>query len=119
MMRMPSIKTLRAAFGDAAPAARRVLKMSRAELCETPTGRARILECYARPATFDLRMTVLNSACETYGRESAETTMGEFADYLNVGEMYAATLIYWRGRYRVQSLGDFVETMERRGVYFR
>ena len=28
------------------------------------------------------------------------------------------TIIYWRGRYRVQSLGDFVETMGRQGVRF-
>ena len=30
----------------------------------------------------------------------------------------ARAVIYWRGAYRVQSLGDFVETMERQWVHF-
>lgn len=34
------------------------------------------------------------------------------------GETYAPTVIYWRGQYRVQSVGDFIETMQRQGVRF-
>lgn len=84
-----------------------------------PQIKTRVAECYRAPQTWDVRLTVLNALGETHGIESAETTRGEYASYLNTGDMYAATLIYWRGAYRVQSVGDFIETMERQGVNFQ
>lgn len=119
-MRTPSIKTLSMVFNNPREA-KRILTLSRAELLRLDTGRTRNAECYnPPPTTADLRMTCLNAidAC-LHGVESAETTEGEYATYLNTGDSYASTVIYWRGRYRVQSLGDFIETLERRAVRFR
>lgn len=116
---MPSIKTLALAFPDNAREARAVLKMSRDELENHPVGAARVRECYHAPMTWDLRMNILNSIGGFYGVESIEGTRGEWAEYLNAGDTYAATIIYWRGRYRVQSLGDFIETQERKGKRFK
>jgi hypothetical protein len=113
MMRTPSIKTLSAVFDDPAHA-KRILRMPRAQLFETPAGAARDAACYNPPKTHDIRMTVLDSIEPgTYGVEYIAFVNGEYADYLNTGETYAPTLIRWRGRYRVQSMGDFIETMER------
>ncbi len=113
-MRTPSIKTLRDAFNDRAPEAKRVLRMTRAQLLETPAGDARDRECLHRPDTEDLRMHALNALDPGFhGIETIRTTMREPASYLNTGDTYASTLIYWRGRYRVQCVGDFVETLER------
>ena len=94
--------------------------MTRSELLETPAGKARDLECYNPPKTYDLRLTALN-AIEPglHGCEAVESSNGEFADYLNSGDSYNPTVIYWKGNYRVQSLGDFIETMERQGVSFK
>ena len=118
-MRTPSIKTLAAVF-EAPKAAKRILQMSRAELALLPAGAARIAECYHPPMTGDLRLHCLNAiAPGLYGIESCETADGEYADYLNAGDTYTSTLIYWRGRYRVQDLGSFVEAQERRGIHFR
>lgn len=113
--RMPSIGVLSALFDDPKEA-RRILKMSRAELCATEAGSARVRECYTPPETYDIRLCVLNAIDAGLHGVDAIKLGDEFADYLNAGEMYAVTLIHWRGRYRVQSLGDFVEIMERRGL---
>jgi hypothetical protein len=36
--------------------------------------------------------------------------------YVNMGDTYSATVISYQGRYRVTTMGDMVETLERRGV---
>ena len=55
MMRTPSIKTLSTVFDNPAEA-KRILRMSRAQLLETSAGAARNAECYNPPKTYDLRM---------------------------------------------------------------
>lgn len=115
--RLPSVATLAQVFADPKQA-RRILEMTRAELEQTEAGAARVRECLNPPATYDVRMHVLN-ACDAglHGVESISLHGGcDFAEYLNTGDTYAPTLIRYNGRYRVQSVGDFVETLERRGV---
>lgn len=106
---LPSIKTLSLVFGDKAKEARRILEMTREELRNHPAGAKRINECYHHPKWYDVRLHVLDSLGETFGLESAEHRSGAYADYLNTGETYAPTIIYWQGRYRVQSLGNLIE----------
>lgn len=115
MSRMPSINTLSEVFENAKEA-RRILVISRSALEYLPAAKARIDECYGRLSDDDIRMHTLNAIeAGLHGVESVKLG-DEYAEYLNVGEMYAATLIFWRGNYRVQSLGDFIEIMERRGL---
>lgn len=118
-MRTPSVKTLRQCFHDSANEAKRILRMSRQELVSTPAGIERITSCFHPPKTYDIRLHVLNDAGGFHGVESIESTAGEYAEHLNAGDTYAPTVIYWRGAYRVQSVGDFIETMERQGVKFQ
>lgn len=118
-MNLPSIKTLRAVFADRAPEARRVLEMRRAELLEHPVGAARAAQCYREPLTSDLRMTILDSIAGTHGVEGFD--LGHRSKgtgvvwYLNAGDTYTTTLVRWNGRYRVESWGDRLETLERQG----
>lgn len=121
----PSARTLAAVFEDP-KRARAILTMCRTELAQLPAGAARIAECYHAPSMWDVRMTCLSAlGAGLRGVESCQVadTLGtqeeHYAAYLNTGDMYAPTLIYWRGRYRVQSLGDFIETQERQGVRFQ
>jgi hypothetical protein len=115
MFRTPSVKTLAHVF-DNAKEAKRILRMNRKELEETIAGRARVQECYNRPTTEDVRLHVLDAMdIGLHGVESIDMGNGQYADYLNTGDSYAATLIFWNGSYRVQSVGDFVEVMERQG----
>ena len=118
MKRLPSIKTLSRVFADPEQA-RKILVMTMAELSELPAGRARIAECYHAPKTYDVRLTCLNAIDSgLHGVEALESVAGEYIDYLNTGDTYKPTIIYWRGAYRVQSLGDFVVVMARQGIRF-
>ena len=118
-MRTPSIRTLSEVFDDP-KAAKKVLRMTRAQMLATAAGRARGRQCYNSPSTADICMHVLDSLDPgLFGVESIEMVNGEYADYLNTGDSYAGTVILWRGNYRVQSVGDFVETMERNGLHAR
>lgn len=112
--RLPSVATLAAVFDDPKEA-RRVLGLSRLALVALPAGDRRVRECYHPPSTDDERMHVLNSLDPGLHGVEAIKVGSEYADYLNTGDTYAATLIFWRGNYRVQSWGDFVEIMERNG----
>lgn len=117
-MRLPSIKTLSQVFNDPKQA-RAILEMSRAQLLALPAGAARARECLNPPKTYDVRMHCLNAIdAGLHGLESVRSRTDEYAGYLNTGDSYAPTLIYWRGVYRVQSVGNFVETMARAGVHF-
>ena len=117
-MRKPCINTL-SGICENPRAVRAVFEMTREELKKTDAGAKRFAECYHPPKTYDLRLCVLNAAAGFHGVESAQTTNGRFVDYLNAGDTYTPTIIYWDGQYRVQSFGDFVETMQRRGVTFQ
>lgn len=107
-MKTPSIKTLARIFADPEKA-KEIFQMSRADLENTGPGRDMLMSCFNPPKTYDLRLYVLNAAGGFYGVEAIETTQGEYAEYLNAGDTYTETIIRWRGTYRVQSVGDFVE----------
>jgi hypothetical protein len=107
--RLPSVRTLRAVFGEQARQARAILEMTRNQLAALPAGQSRVQECYHPPATSDLRMTCLNALGETSGVEAFQVRGGDWCEYLNVGDSYRSTLIRLRGRYRVACWGDIVE----------
>lgn len=112
-MRLPSIKTLSQVFEDP-KRARQILEMTRAQLLELDVCIARERECYHPPKTSELRLTALNSLeSGLHGVEYGTVKERNFT-YLNTGDTYAATVIYFDTNYRVQSLGDFIEIQERR-----
>jgi hypothetical protein len=120
MTRLPSIRTLRTVFADRAPEARRILEMTRSELMTYPEAISRASECYHPPQTFDLRLEVLASIDSgLHGIEGFDLGRRDGTSatlyYLNAGDTYTTTLTYWAGRYRVESWGDRVETLERQG----
>ena len=107
--RRPSIKTLGAVFGDKAREARAILEMNRAQLEALPAGAARVRECFHPPMTYDLRMSCLDALGASYGVEAFHTDSGAVCFYLNAGDSYAPTLVWFNGRYRVASWGDIAE----------
>ena len=88
--------------------------MTRSELEKHPVGAERVRECYHAPTTLDIRMSVLDSiAGGTHGVEGIRLG-GEWLTYLNAGDTYTTTLMYWRGSYRVGDWGSIVEREEDR-----
>ena len=113
---LPSIKTLESAFPGHGKELRQVLEMRRSQLAQHPAGAARLAECFHPPATYDVRMCVLDSIGGTCGvgyiAHKDDTSHESYGiEYLNIGDPYAATIIYDHrsGRYRVSSWGDIVE----------
>lgn len=123
-MRTPSINTLSSIFDENAKQAKRALTCDREELLEWSNA---AYECqrssYGKQSTNYLRLVALNNLGDFFGVECIECNNGQYegtyAYYLNAGDMYCGTLILWQGRWSVTTLGDFVETMERRGVRFK
>jgi len=107
MTRLPSVRTLRAVFGDNAKQARAILEMSRTQLDNLPTPQALVM-AYNPPFTSHLRLCILNELAGTHGVESFDTKHG-WCDYLNAGDTYAVTLVRFRGRYQVTTWGDIAE----------
>lgn len=115
MANLPSIKTLSRIFGDNAKEARKVLEFTRSSQCESyPAAQARIRECHTPPKLGDLKRTILNELGDFSGQESIQFANESVAYYLNAGDTYTPTLIYFDGNYRVQDIGTLIETQERR-----
>lgn len=112
-MRKPSVKTLESAFPGYGKALRAVFECSRDELIERyPAAAERDRTSYHPHKTYVLRLEALSVVGEFYGVDAIETESGEYAEYLNAGDTYVTTIIYWRGNYRLQSVGDFAEQVK-------
>ena len=118
-MRTQSVKTLATIFGDNAKEAKKILTMPREELINLPAVQQIRKDSWGPVQGWLLRMTALNALGEFHGVEViVSSDEREYADYLNAGDVYNATLIRFNGQWRVQTLGDFVEIQERRGIRF-
>ena len=106
--RLPSVRTLRAVFGDNAKQARAILKMTRKELESLSTPQALVMT-YHPPRTSQLRLCLLDELAGTHGVEAFEVKGGTWCEYLNAGDTYTPTLILFRGAYRVACWGDIAE----------
>lgn len=113
-MRTPSVKTLSRIF-DNPRTAKNILTANRQTLLENPIARAYRDKCYNASPTRLLRLECLNALGGFHGVEYVETSAGHHA-YLNAGDSYNETIIVFNGIYRVQSIADFVEKLENRGV---
>ncbi len=75
--------------------------------------------CYNPPRRIDLILSALNELFGTFGVEafnSRESRMHAIAEYLNVGDTYAPTILFRHdsGSFRISSWGDFFEANEKR-----
>lgn len=111
-MRLPSVKTLSEVFGHNAKKAREALEANRAQrmaLLEELGLMKWFNQHHHPPRIHDVRMAILDKLAETCGVESIRVKDGSWCDYLNTGDTYAPTLLYFRGRYVVGDWGTIVE----------
>ena len=126
-MRLPSIKTLEAHFQGKGTALRRVLEWHKgaAERFEKlyPQFKEWTDKCHYYPRRRNCQLFLLNLILEGHGIEEVQTS-GTFGtpemEYVNMGESYAATIIFDHGRntWFVEGWADWVEKAERRGLKF-
>lgn len=64
--------------------------------------------CYNSPGFNYIKMLAIDTLLNTHGVESFRTRKGAL-EYCNAGDTYAATVIYYQGRFRVACWGDIVE----------
>lgn len=69
-------------------------------------------------------MNAINKELNAHGVEftaqyPGELNPGEHFDYVNMGDTYTPTVIYHRGKFKIMSWGDLVESLERRGKRFQ
>jgi len=107
MKNTPGVKTPSAVFDDPKQA-KKILRMTREELEVLPAAIQWLRVCYHPPSTHELRLHCLDALAGTYGVEGAETPEG-WLSYLNAGDTYAVTLVCFRGRYRVCTVGDMLQ----------
>lgn len=116
-MNLPSIKTLDRAFPGKGAILRKLLESSAAVRAH-PAAVALDRECYNPPSLAELRLTALDAEAGTYGVEAVwhegegpNACIGSPAfEYLNVGDMYTATIIRsGTGRYFVGDIGSIIE----------
>ena len=116
-MNIPSTKTLDRAFPGKGKALRRLLE-SAAAVREHPAALELVRTCYHPPGLSYQRMTALNHEAGTFGieciwhaGEGPDSCTGTPAfEYLNTGDMYAATIVRAsNGRYRVADIGSIIE----------
>ena len=124
--RIPSQKTLVAAFGPEIGKRVRRLLDGRTDPATVPETAAWIAQCHNRPRVSELIEHACNVAVGGCGMEviRASGAWDSFycdavAGYVNTGETYATTLLfdYDRRAVYVTSYGDWVETSERTRRY--
>lgn len=118
-------KDLHAAFDHTATrenvlTARKLIKDIADPLLVSQAARDLHWRCHNPPSHHYLLMTALNDLLGTHGVEyigSAHTTNGPPVEYLNTGDTYAATVVYYRdsGKFKVQGYDEAVAWCEKHG----
>lgn len=88
----------------------------KADPLDTEAGQRRKAECYNDPGHHDLLMHALNALLETHGVEyvgEVDMHTGPPVEYLNTGDSYAWTLVWYRDseKFRVEGYCDAIERL--------
>lgn len=119
MQRFP-IKYLRELFGENAEKAREILRADKtpARWSDESEGVARLRHtwrhCAEGPSKAEIKLAYLNDLCGGFGVEHYQTaSTGEWAMTINTGDTYNPTVTWFRGRWFLCDLGEFVEKRAR------
>jgi hypothetical protein len=79
----------------------------------------RINACYHRPSLHEIKMNLLDELLGSYGVEFINLEPGNYSwpkgiEYLNMGDTYTPTIIYYNNRYSIGCWGDYLEHWENR-----
>lgn len=122
----PSLKTIAAAFPHLDETQVKKVKGlmdGSVDPGEFESVRKWVAECWHKPSRFDRRLKALNELLEGHGVIDILGPNDEMrGEYINTGDIYNATIVYsyiHQSDWFVTTVGDFVETAERRGYRFK
>lgn len=82
-----------------------------------PIGRNRIIECYNRPAQYDVILHVVNVVLDGCGVEALTLDNGKgYIDFVNFGDPYIPTVCHYDGKFIICGWGDIVEYLDMQEV---
>ena len=73
------------------------------------------------PKTYQCKLEAINELIGGHGVEGfpdPDDMTASGLEYVNMGDTYTTTVVYWKGRYMITTWGDVVEGLERQGIYF-
>ena len=109
---LPSVKALKAVFGDKAKEARQLLE-GKIRTTDYSCVNEWVNSCWHNPSYTNRVLYALNYLAGTYRvehQEEGSNAKSPAFDYLNAGDMYAPTLMLIQGRgFKVMSVGDMIE----------
>lgn len=120
---MLTIKSLQQSLGIGRTQAETVFKLTQRKVSPFSVAETAAWadKCYSAPRQFDPEtiMHAINATIGAYGTEAifdADGSVQPVAEYCNTGDTYNATILYdyVAGRYRLTTMGDFVERYGRR-----
>jgi hypothetical protein len=65
-------------------------------------------QCYNKPKLQELKLCAINQIIEGYGVDVVYES-DIFIDYINMGDTYTNTVLYFNGKYYISSWGDIYE----------
>lgn len=77
--------------------------------------------CYNIPSTQELILEAIDDIIDGHGIDSLYAHDDEFHDtpmgqYINMGDIYATTIVYVDNEYLITTLGDYIEYAESKGL---
>ena len=124
-MRLPSTKTIAVGLDVDRGDALRIRKLLDGRLDpKTVEGTAEwVRRCFNQPSWHELVLDAIKHVLGGFSTEaiwSERSCVQPAAVYVNMGDTYAATVVYDLGRdlWQVTTWGDWLETAERRGLRF-
>jgi len=73
------------------------------------------------PKTYQCKLEAINILIGGHGVEGfpdPDDMTASGLEYVNMGDTYTTTVVYWKGRFMITTWGDVVEGLERQGIYF-
>lgn len=110
-MKYPTIEELRTVFQYP----EKVLDILTSDIEEViknyPGAKHRVNECYNHPTDADIRLHAINYLEKFYGVDGVEVDFNDYISYLQAGDIYDLTLLYYKGRYWIGNWGDEAERL--------
>ncbi len=111
-LKMPSYKSMESHFagmGIDIQEVRNTLEAGRKVLLQSEAVQKFEKGCYFPPSVYELRLVAMNIVLRGHGIVGIKSKRNQYADYINMGDTYVPTIIWYNGMCHFTTVGDFME----------